>query len=85
MSNAWFNRAGNIGIAGGAAFGNGNINLATVNGINAADVTVQADISVSAKGQFGGLVTRYSGVGDQNMYFVRVAQTAPRPSTSPCT
>jgi hypothetical protein len=38
--------------------------VATVAGLNAADVTVQADISVGATGMsYGGVVARYSGVG----------------------
>ncbi len=44
--------------------------LATLNGLNAADVTVQADLTLMTSGiSYGGVVARYSGVGDQNMYW----------------
>jgi hypothetical protein len=75
LNSAWFNRVGNIGVNSGNAFGNSTTNIATVNGIQAANFTVQADIMLSGIGQQGGLVGRYDGAGDKNMYFVRVAQT----------
>jgi hypothetical protein len=44
--------------------------LATLNGVNAADVTVQSDIMLGTSGiTYGGVVARYSGVGDRNMYW----------------
>jgi sugar lactone lactonase YvrE len=47
--------------------------LATLNGLNAADVTVQTDIAVATTGiSYGGVVARYSGQGDQNMYWAGV-------------
>ncbi len=67
LSNSWLNRAGNYKVTNGVARGNGSLNLATVNGVSAANVTVQANVNV-AGGQIAGLVARYSGVGDQNMY-----------------
>jgi sugar lactone lactonase YvrE len=47
--------------------------LATVNGLNAADVTVQSDLTLGTTGiTYGGVVARYSGTGDQNMYWAGV-------------
>jgi hypothetical protein len=49
------------------------LELATVNGLKAADVTVQADLTLGATGTtYGGVVARYSGTGDQNMYWAGV-------------
>jgi hypothetical protein len=49
---------------------NRTVSLATLNGLTAADVTVQAFVQVGAVGvTFGGVVARYSGVGDQSMYW----------------
>ena len=76
LNGAWLNRVGNVSVAGGAATGVADVNLALVNGITAANVTVQADINVSAVGQAAGIVARYAGSGDQNMYWARVAMTA---------
>jgi hypothetical protein len=76
LSTSWFNRVGNIQVtSAGVARGVGAPNVATVNGISVANVTVQADITLSAIGQAAGLVTRYSGTGDRNMYYAAVAQT----------
>jgi hypothetical protein len=75
LSNSWFNQVGNVANPSGAAQGVGGMNLATVNGASAANVTVQADITLSAVGQTAGLVARYSGAGDRNMYYAAVAQT----------
>jgi hypothetical protein len=68
LSNSWLNQAGNFQVAGGVATGNGGLDLATVNGVSVANVTVQADLTVAMAGQWAGLIARYSGPGDQNMY-----------------
>jgi hypothetical protein len=75
LNEDWFNQAGNIGVNHGVATGAAAANVATVNGFTSADVTVQADFALTAVGQMAGLITRYSGSGDQNMYFARLAQT----------
>src|SRR5205823_5017047 len=45
------------------------VNLALYNGALAADVTLQEDVTVASTGvSSAGLVARYSGSGDTNMY-----------------
>jgi hypothetical protein len=68
LSNNWLNQQGNFQVAGSQAKGLGGLNVAAVNGINSANVFVQADVNVPA-GQFGGLVAHYGGPLDQNMYW----------------
>jgi hypothetical protein len=46
--------------------------LVTLNGVNRANVSVQAAINVPA-GQSAGLVARYHGAGDTNMYVASIA------------
>jgi hypothetical protein len=79
LSSSWLNQAGSFQVGGGSAMAIGgsqvtvngvpdpNVNLATVNGISATNATVQADVTL-AVGQAAGLVARYTGTGDQNMY-----------------
>jgi hypothetical protein len=69
----WTQGAGKITIAGGAAVGQASINLATVAGIEVADVTVQADVAVSALHQWAGLIARYD---EGNMYFAVLENTS---------
>jgi hypothetical protein len=71
LSNSWLNQAGNFLVAGGVATAHGSTDLATVNGVSAMNSTVQADMTV-APGQIAGLVSRYSGPGDSNMYWACV-------------
>ena len=74
LSSYWLNQSGNFEVAPGVARGFGSVNVATINGVNAADVTVQAAVTVGA-GQYAGLVARYSGTGDQNMYWAGLVYT----------
>ena len=48
--------------------------MATVDGLNVANVTVQANVNVTAGG-YAGLVARYSGTGDSNMYWGALLNT----------
>ncbi|HLW65037.1 MAG TPA: hypothetical protein VKS79_06910, partial [Gemmataceae bacterium] len=68
LSNSWLNQLGNIAVFGGKANGFGGLDIATVNGVFVPDSTVQADVVV-APGEYAGLVSRYSGPGDINMYW----------------
>jgi hypothetical protein len=73
LSNSWSERAGNFNISTGAAVSQGTtLGLATVNGINAADVNVQGSVNFTAAGQYAGLIARHSGTGDTNMYYGRL-------------
>jgi hypothetical protein len=68
LSNNWLNQLGNFQVAGGVATGLGSIDVATVNGLSPLNSTLQADLNVSV-GAYAGLVSRYSGPGETNMYW----------------
>src|SRR5262249_31291923 len=74
LSSYWKNQVGNISIVNGNATGQPMYNMATLNGVNQANVSVQAAVNVAA-GQYAGLVTRYQGTGDQNMYLGAIASS----------
>src|SRR5262249_5917847 len=67
LSRNWTDKTGNVSVVGGAAKGTAGSNLSTVNGINVANVTVQATVALNG-GTFAGLVARYSGPLESNMY-----------------
>lgn len=72
LNDNWLARAGAFTGNGAGAMisGAAGVDLATVNGIAQANVYVQADIAIAPTGvHSAGLVARYSGVGDKNMYF----------------
>jgi len=71
LTNNWLNQAGNFQVAGGVAQALGNTDVATVNGVSVLNSTVQATVTVQP-GQTAGLVSRYSGPGDTNMYWACV-------------
>ncbi len=77
LSANWINQDGNyrVNTTSGTATGIGNLDLATLVGVNASNVAVQATINVSA-GQSAGLVADYAGSGDENYYLGGVAATA---------
>jgi hypothetical protein len=73
----WLNQAGSLQVAGGVGTGLAKVDVATVNGIRAADVFAQADVNVSgAVGRSAGLVARYAGPADHNLYMGRLVRTA---------
>jgi hypothetical protein len=76
ISNSWLNRLGNFQVASGVATGLGPVNVATLNGVSATNVVQQADVNViGGAGWSAGLVSRYSGSGDRNMYFAGLVNT----------
>src|SRR5262249_55952979 len=75
LSNNWLNQVGNFAVAGGVATGVGGLDVATVNGVSSVNEFVQADITVTGSGQAAGLITRYSGPADRNMYVGEVSRT----------
>ncbi len=76
LSDYWINQVGNyrVNTTSGTATGNGTLDLATLLGVNASNVAVQATIAVAA-GQSAGLVADYAGSGDQNYYLGGVTAT----------
>ena len=78
LSINWLERAGNFNVATDAAVGQAALNLATVNGINAANVDLHAAITISQANQTAGLVARFSGTpGLENYYAAQVTFVGP--------
>src|SRR5439155_19650916 len=75
LDSDWVDRVGNFTLQGGRATGTAALNVSTVNGVSQADVFAQAAV-ILAPGQFGGVVARYSGPSDSNMYFGALVQTS---------
>jgi hypothetical protein len=71
LSGSWLNQAGNFREAGVVATALGGADVATVNGVSVLNSTLQASVTVNV-GQVAGLVSRYSGPGDSNMYWACV-------------
>ena len=71
----WTNRVGSTGVAGNAAKATAPVATATLNAVSRADVAVEADVDVAA-GQAAGVVARYGGPGDANMYWGTIIATS---------
>jgi hypothetical protein len=74
----WQERSGYFSVASGRAVG-GSVaqpNVATLNGVNVANVTVAADFAFTAANQTGQLVGRYTGAGDRNYYAAAITPLA---------
>jgi hypothetical protein len=70
LTTNWIVSAGNFTIVNNAAVGSGVFNLATLNGVNNSDVSIQATVALTATvGSYAGLVARHSGVGLANLYW----------------
>jgi hypothetical protein len=68
LSAFWTDQRGNITLSSNQAVGTGDkVNVSTLNGANAANVSVQADVLVGSRGS-DGVVARYSGPGESNFY-----------------
>lgn len=63
----WVEQVGDLDILSSQLIGNSSVSLTTYSGSVEADVSVQAYVSLSGS-QAAGLVARYAGTGDQNMY-----------------
>jgi hypothetical protein len=72
LTSYWQNQVGDLSIVNGNATGQAATNEATLNGVNVANVSVQAAVNVPP-GKFAGLVARYKGTGDRNMYFAEIS------------
>src|SRR5438552_15357116 len=70
LSGFWTEQRGAIAVIDGHATGTGrgNSNVATLNGIDEANVAVQASVASLAPGQRVGLGTRYGGPLEENFY-----------------
>jgi hypothetical protein len=76
LSSNWVEEAGNYKVTPGTgATGQASLNEAVLNGVSAANVTLQADVSL-AVGAYFGLVGRYTGPGDANTYLANVVRLA---------
>ena len=69
ISAYWTTQAGSLALVNNSVVATGAAtSLLTVNGISAADVSVEAFVNPAFAGNNAGIVARYSGPGDQNMY-----------------
>ena len=44
------------------------LNITTISGVNEADVSISATVTLGSTNTHAGLIARYSGAGDGNMY-----------------
>jgi len=66
----WVQNLGDLKNASNAALGTTATDVATLQGVSNSDVKAQADVLLASTGvQFAGLVARYNGPGDTNMYW----------------
>ncbi len=73
---AWKEQLGNFTVASGTATSNAGLNIATLNGLSASNVVVSDTVTTLPIGQYAGLVARYSGPADANMYWVGLTRNA---------
>jgi hypothetical protein len=77
----WINQVGNFnlqlfGVIPVAAAGLTGVNMAVLDGVNSGDVSISATVNSLASGLMAGLVARYQGIGDKNMYMAGVRNTS---------
>jgi len=78
---AWIIRAGSVAVSSRAAVTGDPLSIATVKAVPADNAALQADIEVPlASGQSAGIVARYQGLGDNNMYLGSIACPADGPT-----
>ena len=66
---SWVDRLGDFSIQSGAAQAvETGLNITTVSGVNEADVSISATVTLGSTNTHAGLVARYSGAGDGSMY-----------------
>jgi hypothetical protein len=75
LSLAWQHQLGSFLLQGGLVKGNARTSIATLFGLSAADVSVQADVTVSGNGSQAQLLARYSGPGDRSYYLASLAES----------
>jgi HYDIN/CFA65/VesB-like, Ig-like domain/Bacterial pre-peptidase C-terminal domain len=78
---AWTERVGDLAVsAGGLRSNTSTVSLATVNGVNQANVVLAADMNLGTGTAVRsmGLVARYSGTGDGNWYLANLRMTGGR-------
>lgn len=76
LSSNWVEQAGHFSTATSTAVGQAAANVATLYGLSAGNVALQADVSLTSDGQWAGLVARYSGPLDNNEYYARLTRLA---------
>src|ERR1051325_5921976 len=65
---SWREQVGGFTASAGTLTSVGALDIATLNGVAQSDVVVQANVNLVGNGVGAGLVARYSGSGDANMY-----------------
>ena len=79
ISGYWTKRNGDFQVQGNALVPRGGASswsVATLNGVSAADVSVEALVNLAAAGNDAGVIARYSGPGDRSMYMGTLVRTS---------
>src|SRR5262249_9005418 len=78
LGDNWQGHVGNFTVDGvtKTAVTQSPVAVSTLYGVSQQDVVVQADINVTQVGQYAGLVGRYSGPNDNNMYWGAIGYTS---------
>jgi hypothetical protein len=79
LGDHWTRRAGDFNVMSQAVVGTSAspaVNLATVVGVNQANVSIDAEVAVTTTSSEVGLLAAYAGPGDTNYYMARVVKTA---------
>ena len=76
LSPNWVEQAGNYTDTGATAVSNGT-SMATVYGVTSPNVSVQSNFTITASGQFAGLIARYQGPLVNNYYLGQIYESSP--------
>lgn len=76
LGNTWTEKSGDLTISAGKLSAVGTSNVAVSTAVSGADVRVEANVTAGAAGTHVGLVARYSGPGEQGMYYGVIRRTA---------
>ncbi|MHB1034358.1 MAG: hypothetical protein ACYC35_04220 [Pirellulales bacterium] len=74
LGGTWTEQLGDLVVVNNQMTAQGVVSIATLNGINQANVSVSADVNVVG-GYHAGLVARYSGPGDKSFYLGHLLNT----------
>ena len=75
LSPHWTQPVGSYRASANTIRGEKTINIAVLNGVQSADVDVQARFTIPGKNHFAGLIARYQGKGDKSYYFGKLTRT----------
>jgi hypothetical protein len=74
LGSPWAEQTGDVAVAGNEMVGVGSLDVAANVGVAAADQAAEVSIAL-ASGQTAGLVARYTGPADSNMYYAGITDS----------